>query len=111
MVERGEAARAQQYPPVDDDRVHVARLRVGDEGLVRVGERRDVDVGRAHQNQVRALAGGERTGTIGDAEVGRAIERRELNEAFRRERYLLAEAVQLQAVEYAHALEVVAGVG
>src|SRR6185436_1996705 len=80
VIERGEFAAAAQDAAVDDDRVDVARLGEGDQRLVRIAQRGDVDVAGANENEVCALAGRERAGALGDAEVDRAVERGELHQ-------------------------------
>ena len=60
------------------------------------------------RGDVSPLAGRERAGLVSDAEVDRAIERSELNEAFHRKGYLVADAVLMQREQNAHADERIA---
>src|SRR5262249_31180287 len=57
MVERRELAGAPQDAPVDDHRVHVARLRERNQRLVGIAHRSDIDIAGAYQDDVGPLAG------------------------------------------------------
>ena len=108
VIERGELARLAQDAAVHDHGVDIARLRQRDQRLVGIADRRHVDVGGAHEDDVGALAGRERAGLVGDAEVDRAIERCELHQALHRQRHLVADAVLMQREQNAHGDERIA---
>ena len=108
VVERGELARLAQDAAVHDHGVDIARLRQRDQRLIGIADRRHVDVGGAHQDDVGALAGRERAGLVGDAEVDRAVERGELHQPLHRQRDLVADAVLMQREQNAHGDERIA---
>src|SRR6516165_3771000 len=93
MVERSEFARLAENTAVHDDGVDIARLRQRDKRLVGVADRCHIDIRGADQDDVSPLAGRERASFLGDAEVNRAVERGELNQAFYRNGYLVADPV------------------
>ena len=80
MVERSEFARLAENTAVHDDGVDIARLRQRDKRLVRVADRCHIDIRGADQDDVSPLAGRERAGFLGEAEVNRAVERGELHD-------------------------------
>src|SRR5262249_3793140 len=69
MVEGGEFSAATQDATVDYHGVHVRRQAERNDRLIRVACGRHVDVGRAKEDEVGALAVRNRTRAIGNAEI------------------------------------------
>src|SRR5262249_34973092 len=108
MIERREFAALAQNAAVHDHRIDIRRLRQRDDRLVGIADRRHVRVGGAYKNNVGPLAGAERAGLLGNAEIDRAVDLRELNQPFQGKAYLVTDAVLVQREQNAHGDERIA---
>ena len=79
-------------------------MRERDERLIGIAHRCDVDFAGAYEDEIGALAGGQRSRAIGDAKIGRAIDRCKTHQAPEVERNTLSDAMRVQTIENSHAL-------
>ena len=110
-IERGELALAAEDTAVHHHGVDVAGLRQEHHRIVGIADRRHVEIGRADQDQIGALAGRQRADLVGNPEIARAVDGRKLDQPLGGDFDLALEPVEIHRIEQPHPDEQIAVVG